>query len=154
MQLSIIAQQQNTLKYSVGILSTELNKLLSFGKMMSFRSSQSQLRAIGRIILFFFIYCCMFLIVYYLLISIETIFKRSILRVARSFCGFNFCDSWYFFSDPGKNKFPKIKMIANIFAAKIQSRVTIFQFNFATQKYNTETSCLFNYDLSLLFRNN
>ena len=42
-------------------------------------------------------------------------------------------------------------MTVNIFPAKIYSRVNInsLTFKFATQKYSTKKSCLFNYNLSL-----
>ena len=54
-----------------------------------------------------------------------------------------------------KNKFPRITIAANIFPAKIYSRVNILQLKFATQKYSTKKSCLFNRNsLSLSFRNN
>ena len=53
-----------------------------------------------------------------------------------------------------KNKFPQIKITANIFPAKIYSRVNTLWLKFATRKYNTKESCLFNHNLSLLFRNN
>ena len=52
-----------------------------------------------------------------------------------------------------KNKFPQIKITSNIFPAKISSRVNILQLKFATQKYSTKKSCLFNHNLSLSFRN-
>ena len=52
-----------------------------------------------------------------------------------------------------KYKFPQIKITANIFPAKIYSRVYILSFKFATQKYSTNKSCLFNYNLPLSLRN-
>ena len=52
-----------------------------------------------------------------------------------------------------KNKFAQLKITANIFPAKIYSRVNILQVKFATQKYSKK-SCLFNNNLSLSFRNN
>ena len=52
-----------------------------------------------------------------------------------------------------KNKFPQTKITANIFPAKIYSRVNILKLKFATQKYSTKKSCLFNHNLSLSFRN-
>ena len=51
------------------------------------------------------------------------------------------------------NNFTQLKINANIFPAKIYSRVNIFQLKFATQKYSTKKWCLFNYNLSLSFRN-
>ena len=53
-----------------------------------------------------------------------------------------------------KNKFPRIPITANIFPAKSYSRVNILQLKFATQKYSTKKSCLFNHNSSLSFRNN
>ena len=53
-----------------------------------------------------------------------------------------------------KNKFPQIKITANIFPAKIYSRVNTLWLKFATRKYSTKESCLFNHNLSLSFRNN
>ena len=53
-----------------------------------------------------------------------------------------------------KNKFPRITITANIFPAKIYSRVNILQLKFATQKYSTKKSCLFNHNSSVSFRNN
>ena len=67
-----------------------------------------------------------------------------IYRVARNLAGSNIC---HFSSDPPKN------ITANIFPAEIYSRVNILQLKFATQKYRTKKSCLFNYNLPLLFRN-
>ena len=52
-----------------------------------------------------------------------------------------------------KKKFPQIKITANIFPAKIYSRVNILSLKFATRKYSTNKSCLFNHNLSLSFRN-
>ena len=54
-----------------------------------------------------------------------------------------------------KNKFSQIKITANIFPAKIYSRLklNILELKFATQKYSAKKSCLFNYNVSLLFRN-
>ena len=50
--------------------------------------------------------------------------------------------------------FPPIKITANIFPDKIYSRVNIlYKVKFATQKYSTKKSCLFNLNLSLLFGN-
>ena len=45
-----------------------------------------------------------------------------------------------------------MKITANIFPAKIYSTVNIFQLKFATQKYSTKKSCLFNHNLSLSLR--
>ena len=53
-----------------------------------------------------------------------------------------------------ENKFPQIEITANIFPAKSYSRVNILQLIFATQKYSTKKSCLFNHNSSLSFRNN
>ena len=53
-----------------------------------------------------------------------------------------------------KNEFPQINITANIFPAKIYTRVSILWLKFATQKYSTKKSCLFNHNLSLSFRNN
>ena len=64
--------------------------------------------------------------------------SRYDYRVARNFCRFFF---------------PQIKIIAHIFPVKIYSRVNILQLKFATQKYSTKKSCLFNHNLSLSFRN-
>ena len=61
------------------------------------------------------------------------------------FAGSNFCD---FSSDP-QISVPANKITAKIFPAKIYSRVNILQLEFATQKYNTKQSCLFNHNLSL-----
>ena len=52
-----------------------------------------------------------------------------------------------------KNKFSQIKITANIFPARIYSRVNILWLKFATQKYSTKKSCLFNHNLPLSFRN-
>ena len=68
------------------------------------------------------------------------------------FTGSNFCDFCGFSSD-AQNNFPQIKIPANIFPAKIYSRVNILQLKFATQKYSTKKSYLFNHNLSLSFRN-
>ena len=65
------------------------------------------------------------------------------------FAGSNFCD----FPAIRKNKFPQIKITANIFPAKIYSRGNILSVKFATQRYSTKKSCLFNHNLSLSFRN-
>ena len=47
------------------------------------------------------------------------------------------------------NMFLQIKITANIFHAKISSRVNIVLLRlFATQEYNTKKSCLFNHNLS------
>ena len=48
-----------------------------------------------------------------------------------------------------KNKFPQIKITANMFPAKIYSRVNILWLKFTTQKYSTKKSCLFNHNSSL-----
>ena len=53
-----------------------------------------------------------------------------------------------------KNKFPQIKIIAHTFPVKINTKVNILQLKFATQKYCTTKSCLFNHNLPLSFRNN
>ena len=53
-----------------------------------------------------------------------------------------------------KNKFPQIKITANIFPAKIYPRVNILYLKFATQKYSTRKSSLFNHNLHFSFRNN
>ena len=53
-----------------------------------------------------------------------------------------------------QNTFPRITITANIFPAKIYSRVNILQLKFATQKYSTKKSCLFDRNSSLSFRNN
>ena len=45
------------------------------------------------------------------------------------------------------NKFPQIKIIAHTFPVKINPRVNILQLKFATQKYSTTKSCLFNHNL-------
>ena len=42
----------------------------------------------------------------------------------------------------------QIKITANIFPAKIYSRVNILYLKFATQKYSAKKSCLFNQNLS------
>ena len=55
--------------------------------------------------------------------------------VARKFC--DFCD----FQAMRKNQFPQIKITANIFPAKIYSRVNILYLKFATQDI-TKKSCL------------
>ena len=52
-----------------------------------------------------------------------------------------------------KKKFSQIKITANIFPARIYSRVNILWLKFATQKYSTKKSCLFNHNLPLSFRN-
>ena len=49
-----------------------------------------------------------------------------------------------------KNKFPQIKITANIFPAIIYSRENL---NFLHKKYSSKKSCLFNYNLCLSFRN-
>ena len=46
------------------------------------------------------------------------------------------------------NMFLQIKITANIFPAKIFSRVNILYLKFATQKYNTKKLCLVNDNLS------
>ena len=51
-----------------------------------------------------------------------------------------------------KNKFLQIKITANIFPAKIYSRVDILFLKFTTQKFITKKLYLFNYNLSLSFR--
>ena len=48
----------------------------------------------------------------------------------------------------GNDMFLQIKITANIFPAKISSRVNILWLKFATQKYNTKKSCLFNHNSS------
>ena len=49
-----------------------------------------------------------------------------------------------------KNKFPQTNFAANIFPAEnFKSRVLIF----SNLKYSTKKSCMFNYNLSLSFRN-
>ena len=53
-----------------------------------------------------------------------------------------------FFPVIRNNMFPQIKITANIFPAKISSRENILYLKFATQKYNTKKSCLFNHNLS------
>ena len=68
------------------------------------------------------------------------------------FAGSNFCEIAVF-PAMHKSKFPPIKITANIFPAKIYSRVNILQLKFATQKYSTKKSCLFNHNLSFSFRN-
>ena len=52
-----------------------------------------------------------------------------------------------------KNKFPQIKITASIFSTKIYSGENILYLKFTTQKYSTKKSCLFYYNMSLLFRN-
>ena len=66
-------------------------------------------------------------------------------------CGTNFLRVLIFAIFPAtrKNKFPEI----TIFPAKIYSRVNILELEFARQKYSTKKSRLFNYNLSLPFRN-
>ena len=44
-------------------------------------------------------------------------------------------------------------MTTKHFPAKIYSGVNILRLKFTTQKYSTKKSCLFNYNLSLSFRN-
>ena len=57
------------------------------------------------------------------------------------------------FSSDQQNKCPQIKITADIFPAKIYSTVNVFLLKLATQKYSTNKSNLFNYNLSLSFRN-
>ena len=64
--------------------------------------------------------------------------------VARNFCWFYFSAS---FPAIRKNKLPQIKITATIFLAKIYSRVVILVLRFATLKYRSKKSCLFNYNL-------
>ena len=47
-----------------------------------------------------------------------------------------------------KNMFPQIRITANSFPAKIYSRLNILQLEFATQRYSTKKSSLFNHNLS------
>ena len=63
-----------------------------------------------------------------------------------------FCD-FCVFSAIHKNKLPQLKITAKHFPAKIYSGVNILRLKFTTQKYSTKKSCLFNYNLSLSFRN-
>ena len=74
------------------------------------------------------------------------------------------CDTKYFgvlifaffvtFPAIRKSTFPQIKSTANIFPSKIYSRVNILQLKFATQKYNTKKSCLFNHNFSFIQKQN
>ena len=50
-----------------------------------------------------------------------------------------------------KNKLPQNIITADIFPAKLYSRVNILLLKFSTQKYSTKKSCLFNYNFSLSF---
>ena len=63
-----------------------------------------------------------------------------------------FCD-FCVFSAIHKNKLPRLKITAKHFPAKNYSGVNIVRLKFTTQKYSTKKSCLFNYNLSLSFRN-
>ena len=74
-------------------------------------------------------------------------------RGARNFVGANFLRFLRFFSAIHKNKFPQIKITTKHFPAKIYSGVNILRLKFITQKYSTKKSRLFNYNLSLSFRN-
>ena len=73
-------------------------------------------------------------------------------HVARNFAGSNFL-RFCVFSAIHKNKLPQLKITAKHFPAKIYSGVNILRLKFTTQKYSTKKSCLFNYNLSLSFRN-
>ena len=85
-----------------------------------------------------------------LLIGLNTVKVYDIFRKAACILPFgkNFLRVLIFAIFPAirKNKFPKIKITANIFPAK---KYIVF----STQKYNTKKSCLFNHNLSLSFRN-
>ena len=63
-----------------------------------------------------------------------------------------FCD-FCVFSAIHKNKLPQLKIAARHFPAKNYSGVNILRLKFTTQKYSTKKSYLFNYNLSLSFRN-
>ena len=63
----------------------------------------------------------------------------------KTFAGSNFCDICDFSSNPQKYKLLQIKIIANIFPAKIYSRVNFVELKFAKQKYSTKKLCLLNY---------
>ena len=63
-----------------------------------------------------------------------------------------FCD-FCVFSAIHKNKLLQLKITAKHFPAKIYSGVNVLRLKFTTQKYSTKKSCLFNYNLSLSFRN-
>ena len=63
-----------------------------------------------------------------------------------------FCD-FCVFSAIHKNKLPQLKITAKHFPGKIYSGVNVLRLKFTTQKYSTKKSCLFNYNLSLSFRN-
>ena len=53
-----------------------------------------------------------------------------------------------------KNKFPQIKITAQIFPAKnlLQRKYCMLWLKFTTQEYSTKKSCLFNHNWSLFFR--
>ena len=80
--------------------------------------------------------------------------KRVILPCSMTFWRILITLIFAIFPAIRKNKFPQIIITANIFPARIYTRVNILQLKVATQKYSTKKSCLFNHNLSLSFKQN